>query len=137
MKCTDTKCQVEVSDDPNSDVHHKCQNSYGEHLNNVDIELVQMASGKIRVYVHAIIDDPKEGAPYEETGRELLMMATKALDVTLANTEKHVQSWWDIQSNGWGGSSTYLRHYHSRLHDFIRAAAEAGLAIVGSAEEND
>lgn len=139
MNCPDTKCKtVDVpgalgaEGDP---VHHKCKNSKGEHLNNVDIEVVQMASGMIRIFVRAIIDDRQHGAPYEETSREILSAGTKALDVNLGNDMRsHEQSWFDIESNGWNDPDDRMHHLPDRFQAFVKTAAETGLSLVRSVD---
>lgn len=126
-------CTIDLS--TTTEEIHKCKNSKGEHLNNVDIEVVQMASGMVRVYVCAIIDDRQHGNPYEETGREILQMGSKALDVKLQpNGVTHRQSWQDIESNGWNDVDDILHHLPVRFQRFVKTAAETGLSIVGSVD---
>lgn len=107
------------------------KNARGEFTENVDLHIIRRRRAKHHVTtieVYAIIDHPTEGAPYEETGRELLHVYTRELEGEWEG--EHWQSWRDITSNGWNDSSDYLHHQSLIFHQLAKAAAEAGLMMV-------
>ena len=109
MKCSDDKCTITVSDD--EDVIHKCQNSKGEHLNNVDVSVIRTEGmAAVHVTIYAIIDDPVHGSPYEATGRELLHLRTPAFVEQVPPFTLHWQSWFSIEGDGWGMRTDVLHH---------------------------
>lgn len=115
--------------------HYKPKNRLGEHTENVDIHILRHRRPGCYVTaitVYAIIDDPTHGAPYEATGRELLHVYTREIAGDLP--VDHEQSWFDIQSNGWNDTDDVLHHQSLVFHQVVKAAAEAGLAMIRGVE---
>lgn len=111
--------------------NHKPKNPLGEHTENVDVHIVRSDMGEhwtTSVSIHAIIDDKEHGAPYEETGRELLHVTTREIEGEWS--VDHWQSWFDIQSCGWSDTDDKLHHTSLEFHQMVKAIAEAGLMMV-------
>ena len=107
------------------------KNKHGWHLDNVDIKLMRMP-GHLFLDVSAIIDDPRHGAPYEETGPRLVSLridddVDTHLNLNIGNRFKLERSWknWDdgqLEEDG--------HRFSERVQKWIKRNAELGLDIV-------
>jgi hypothetical protein len=101
------------------------KNTLGEHLDNVDI-LLAVTDETVTINIHAITSERAEdGTPQEYTGRNLLTMSAPSENPAAFTDERSYRHLEDALED-W-----YITQKTEKL---IRAAAEAGLAIVRMGE---